>query len=60
MTKINGKTTAEPYVFNVNQVDAATGLDPQYKIIPLLTVGDEVPALEGEFGNFKAREPVQN
>lgn len=56
MTNINGKTLAAPYVFNVNQIDSGTGLDPQYKIIPLLTMGDEVPALEGEFGKFKASD----
>jgi alkaline phosphatase/secreted PhoX family phosphatase len=49
---IDGKTEANPYVFNVEDVDPVTDLDPNYQIIPLLTVGDEVPYLEGEFGSF--------
>jgi len=52
MTTIEGKTTAPPYVFNLNDVDPVTNKDPEYNLVPLLTVGDEVPLLEGEFGNF--------
>ncbi|PZV14427.1 MAG: hypothetical protein DCF22_08935 [Leptolyngbya sp.] len=40
MTIIDGKTAAQPYV--VNSPDA-----PGYNILPLLTVGDEVPLLSG-------------
>lgn len=40
-----GKTTANPYVTSVSG-------NGGYDIIPLLTVGDEVSLLEGEFGNF--------
>jgi glycerophosphoryl diester phosphodiesterase len=40
-----GKTTAPAY---------ANSLSKGYKIIPLLTVGDEVSLLEGDFGNFQA------
>jgi secreted PhoX family phosphatase len=32
--------------------DPVTGSDPNYKVTPLLTVGDEIPLLEGEFGNY--------
>jgi glycerophosphoryl diester phosphodiesterase len=52
MAIIDGRTTANPYVTNVDSVDPTTGKNPNYKIIPLLTVGDEVPLLEGEFGKF--------
>ncbi len=40
MALIDGKTAAQPYV--VNSPDA-----PGYNILPLLTVGDEVPLLSG-------------
>ncbi len=40
-----GKTTANPYVTNVSG-------NGGYEIMPLLTVGDEVSLLEGDFGNF--------
>lgn len=40
-----GKTTAPAYVTNVPG-------NGGYEIIPLLTVGDEVNRLEGDFGNF--------
>jgi len=40
------KTLASPYV-----VDAQTD-GRSYDITPLITVGDEVPLLEGELGNF--------
>lgn len=49
MALIEGKTTANPYVDNV-----AGG--NQYNITPLLTVGDEVPLLEGNFGEFTTSE----
>ncbi|HEY9619962.1 MAG TPA: hypothetical protein V6C78_06320 [Crinalium sp.] len=42
---IQGKTTAEPYVTDLPG-------NGNYNIVPLLTVGDEIPLLEGEFGNF--------
>ncbi|HEY9847135.1 MAG TPA: hypothetical protein V6D03_13185, partial [Candidatus Caenarcaniphilales bacterium] len=42
---VNGKTTANSYVKDVPGGDA-------YGVTPLLTVGDEVPLLEGEFGDF--------
>jgi glycerophosphoryl diester phosphodiesterase len=45
-------TASPPYVYNVSDIDPTTGNDPQYEIIPLITVGDEVPLLEGEFGEF--------
>ena len=48
----SGRTTAPAYVSNVTDIDPVTGTDPQYNIIPLLTVGDEVPLLQGDFGNF--------
>ena len=53
---LEGKTTAPGYVFNVEDVDATTGSDPQYDIIPLLTVGDEVPLIEGTVGDFTTGE----
>ncbi|NET88824.1 MAG: DUF839 domain-containing protein [Kamptonema sp. SIO1D9] len=49
---ISGKTSAEQYVVNINDIDPVTGKNPQYDYIPLLTVGDEIPLLEGELGNF--------
>ncbi|MEC4985942.1 MAG: DUF839 domain-containing protein [Oscillatoria sp. PMC 1068.18] len=49
---ISGKTSATQYVVNVNDIDPVTGVNPQYDYIPLLTVGDQIPLLEGEFGNF--------
>lgn len=46
---VNDKTTANSYVTNVpGNVD--------YDVTPLLTVGDEVPLLEGDFGDFTASE----
>lgn len=48
MTLIDGKTSAASYVVNV----AESSEDIHYDIKPLLTVGDEVPLLEGEFGDF--------
>lgn len=42
---MSGQTTANPYVVNVPG-------NADYEITPLLTVGDEVPLLEGEFGEF--------
>ncbi len=51
---IDGKTDANPYVFNLPDIDPTTGENPEYDIIPLLTVGDEVPLLDGEFGSFTA------
>ena len=53
---LEGKTTAPGYVFNVEDVDATTGSDPQYDIIPLLTVGDEVPLIERSVGDFTTGE----
>lgn len=47
-------TTSPAYVFNLTDVNPVTGKDPNYQIIPLLTVGDEIPLLEGEFGSFSA------
>jgi len=48
MSVIDGKTASSAYVFNVP--DGPDG--PHYDIQPLVTVGDEVPLLEGEFGEF--------
>jgi glycerophosphoryl diester phosphodiesterase len=48
MSVIDGKTASPAYVFNVP--DGPDG--PHYDIQPLVTVGDEVPLLEGEFGEF--------
>ena len=48
MTIIDGATTAPSYLNNV--ADGADG--SHYNFQPLLTVGDEVPLLEGDFGNF--------
>lgn len=48
---INGRTTANAYVENVPG-------NGDYKITPLLTVGDEVPLLEGDFGNFTASQDL--
>jgi len=45
-------TSAPPYVFNSQDVDPSTGNDHQYQITPLITVGDEVPLLEGEWGQL--------
>jgi len=42
---INGQTTANAYVKNVPG-------NGEYNVTPLLTVGDEVPLLEGEFEEF--------
>ncbi|MGQ4647714.1 glycerophosphodiester phosphodiesterase family protein [Lyngbya aestuarii] len=52
MTVIDGRTTAKPYVFNVPDGSNA----PHYDLTPLLTVGDEVPLLEGEFGSYTPSE----
>ncbi|XHR85513.1 MAG: esterase-like activity of phytase family protein [Gloeotrichia echinulata GP01] len=41
----NGRTTAPSYV---NTLPAGA----QYSLVPLLTVGDEVPLLQGNFGSF--------
>lgn len=46
---VNAQTTANPYVVNVPG-------NGGYDITPLLTVGDEVPLLEGDFGNFTVSE----
>lgn len=44
MAVVTGSTTANPY---------AVSLDPnKIGILPLLTAGDEVPLLEGDFGSF--------
>ena len=43
MPDIKGKTTAPLYGSSTNG---------NYNYIPLLTVGDRVPLLEGDFGNF--------
>ena len=40
-----GKTTSPSYVVNVPG-------GKSYDLTPLLTVGDEVPLLEGEFGSY--------
>lgn len=40
---VNGKTDAPPYTVSKN---------PNLQAIPLLTVGDEVPWLNGSFGNY--------
>jgi glycerophosphoryl diester phosphodiesterase len=40
---INGRTTVSPY---------ATSLNGNYRTTALLTVGDEVPWLNGTFGNY--------
>lgn len=42
---INGQTTANAYVKNIPG-------NGEYNVTPLLTVGDEVPLLEGEFEEF--------
>ncbi|MEB3282603.1 MAG: alkaline phosphatase PhoX [Lyngbya sp.] len=52
MSVIDGKTATPAYVFNVP--DGPDG--PHYDIQPLITVGDEVPLLEGEFGSFTTSE----
>jgi Ca2+-binding RTX toxin-like protein len=44
MAVVNGTTTANPYVNSLNPNE--TG------ILPLLTAGDEVPLLEGDFPSF--------
>lgn len=49
MTVIDGKTSAPAYVVNVTE----SSEDVHYDIKPLLTVGDRVPLLEGDFGNFE-------
>jgi glycerophosphoryl diester phosphodiesterase len=41
----NGRTTAPSYVNKLPQ-------GAQYALVPLLTVGDEVPLLQGAFGSF--------
>ncbi|MBE9218975.1 esterase-like activity of phytase family protein [Dolichospermum flos-aquae] len=41
----NGRTTAPAYVNKLPQ-------GAQYALVPLLTVGDEVPLLQGTFGSF--------
>ncbi len=46
---VNGQTAANAYVKNVPG-------NGDYDITPLLTVGDEVPLLEGEFGNYTVSE----
>ncbi|NJL83142.1 MAG: DUF839 domain-containing protein [Chloroflexaceae bacterium] len=46
MNLVTGRTAAPAYVTNVAEVDASLGFDPEFTIIPLLTVGDEVPYLE--------------
>lgn len=46
---INGQTTANAYVNNVPG-------NGEYNVTPLLTVGDEVPLLEGEFEEFTPSE----
>ncbi len=46
---ISGKTAANSYVNNVPG-------NGEYNITPLLTVGDEVPLLEGEFEEFTPSE----
>jgi len=43
----DGRTTAKPYVQDI--VDNLNN-----RILPLLTVGDEVPLLQGQFGQFSA------
>ncbi len=40
---VNGRTTAPPYT---------TSKNPNLTTVPLLTVGDEVPWLDGSFGNY--------
>ncbi|MFH7028711.1 MAG: hypothetical protein ACHBN1_25785 [Heteroscytonema crispum UTEX LB 1556] len=45
MPIISGQTSAQSYVVN-------TPGDTYYQTVPLLTVGDEVPLLEGSFPNF--------
>ncbi|WP_262562784.1 esterase-like activity of phytase family protein [Acaryochloris sp. CCMEE 5410] len=51
MQLIDGKTASPSYVKNIPG-------SPKYQNIPLLTVGDEVPLLEGEFGNLTPSETV--
>jgi len=46
---INGQTAANSYVNNVPG-------NGEYNVTPLLTVGDEVPLLEGEFEEFTPSE----
>ncbi|NJK48864.1 hypothetical protein HC931_12385 [Candidatus Gracilibacteria bacterium] len=48
MTNLNQTTNSPAYAFNVP--DGADGA--HYDIRPLLSVGDEIPYLEGDFGNF--------
>jgi glycerophosphoryl diester phosphodiesterase len=43
----NGRTTAAAYVNTLSN-------SPQYRIVPLLTVGDEVPLLTNTFGTTEA------
>ena len=46
MPVINGKTSAESYVVN------APNGPSYYQTIPLLTVGDEIPLLQGNVSGF--------
>jgi Ca2+-binding RTX toxin-like protein len=45
MAIVNGQSNAQPYVVN-------TPGDNYYQANPLLTVGDEIPLLEGDFPSF--------
>ena len=56
MATISGKTTANPYVSNVPDINSDSGVESRYQVTPLLTVGDEVPLLEGDFGDFTSSE----
>ncbi|PAX54310.1 hypothetical protein [Brunnivagina elsteri] len=47
MVIVNGQSNVQPYVVN-------TPGGNYYETIPLLTLGDEVPLLEGDFSNFTA------
>ncbi|MEZ2274334.1 MAG: phytase, partial [Microcoleus sp.] len=50
MTNINGNTAAPTYVNNISDSNLSAG----YKLTPLLTVGDEIPQLTGNFGSYTA------
>ena len=48
----NGRTTAPAYVNKLPQ-------GAQYALVPLLTVGDAVPLLQGAFGSFTTSATVK-
>jgi len=49
----NGKTKAKPYVFNSGFKNVPNPTGPEtFDIVPLITVGDFAPLLEGTLGNF--------